>query len=117
MTEELTEAEWLRELRTTSVRQARGEWREGDEAFCCLGLACERDSRITWHGGDYRLNDRDISWKMTTHVGGVLSWMNADQADLCVEANDTMRMTFAEIADWWEAGQPVDAIVGAPERV
>lgn len=123
--EELTEAQWLKALRTTDLEQIQEDLTDGLGGFCCLGIACIYDPRIENSNTvqfkiqnipideDFQLMT-ELSDEIGFSTGTPLSWMNPDQASLCVSANDEVGMTFSEIADWWEAGQLVDSF-GKPQ--
>lgn len=130
---ELTEAEWLHLLRTTTDAQTQGHLRTSTGfltswAYCCLGIACEADPRIERTGpygysvryGDGPARITRISGEGSIKHGDTWgtpwTWMTPAEGEWCAAANDSADMTFTEIADWWESGKPLNSNA-IPKRV
>ncbi len=103
---ELTEQEWLAALRSGGYEQAIGVMKTHQGGYCCLGLACELDQRITNLDDDPLFDGQMVSpISAAIDVGDSAtpwSWMTPAQGRALSEMNDN-GSTFTEIADAWEA--------------
>ncbi len=108
---ELTEQEWLAALRSGGYEQTVGVMKSSvTGGYCCLGVACELDQRITNpedEDGIFNFDGQIVSAISAAIVvddsATPWSWMTPDQGFALSQMNDN-GSTFTEIADAWEAG-------------
>ena len=101
---------WVEELRSGRFEQTQHALRR-DDAFCCLGVACEISGVGTWSGDLYTVGGRAEANYLPKAVQswlGLISQTGEGVADCdgyitLTELNDNGGKSFAEIADAIEA--------------
>lgn len=104
---------WVAALRSGEYKQGRSCLRSADGTFCCLGVAC--DVYAKGHGVGWILEETAEEECLLLGEPAVLpeevvEWLGMDSSDphvyngeSCTLANDTLELSFAEIADLLEA--------------
>lgn len=108
---DVSEEEWLEGLRSGLYEQnlkRDGYLRTEKDTYCCLGVMCELESKLTWseHELAYSAENyggRRVIAYAALGTGFRPSWMTESQEFACIHANDRLEMSFREIADWWES--------------
>ena len=95
-----TPQEWAEELRTTDKVQCRITLRDGN-SFCCLGILTD----MALEESHWLAEERTAVY--CSEAGGP-AWMDQTTATRAFELNDSEGKSFAEIADWVDAGMPVE---------
>lgn len=103
---------WVDALRSGEYAQGEGVLRSYNDKFCCLGVACEVARkegvpiRLRTSAGD----PAHYGFEDTTLPDVVVRWLDVDDPNPMIDgrvnaisANDTLNLTFAEIADRLEA--------------
>lgn len=107
--------EWVADLRSGKYAQTTNVLRHED-AYCCLGVACETYRRVTGHG-QWKDEDGELYFSANEDLSGaedqtlpegVQRWLGVEDNDPrpvmdgdpthATELNDNQRLTFAEIA-------------------
>lgn len=116
--------EWVKDLRSGAFPQGVGRLRS-EAGYCCLGVACETYRRVTGKGEWKTYDNVPSSMNMYFNAGEssagdvlpqeVREWLGFKQANPMFDVhgeltrasmmNDSLQMTFAEIADVIEASQ------------
>lgn len=99
---------WLDALRSGDYDQYRGAL-EGNNSYCCLGVACRV---ANYHGTKIRLEDYALLGGSLDSQPEVQKWLGLyhdygetrnDSMPSLVKLNDTLRLSFEQIADHIEA--------------
>lgn len=111
---DVTKKEWIAALRSGDYKQDLGFagmlTRYSRETYCCLGVACAIAPDVVLALKTHR-EDGPPAFSVYQKEGHTQSaslgpfrpeWMSREQEMACMYANDTLNMTFDEIADWWE---------------
>ena len=85
-------------LRSGKYKQGTNRLRDED-AFCCLGVACDISGLAKWDNGRYMLSKLELPDEVRLFYGFVVSNGKARGAAPLTEMND-YSATFPEIADW-----------------
>lgn len=117
---------WVEALRSGEYEQGKGALRvytDGEDAFCCLGVACDlavRSGEGNWSGGyfysvsgdpgNFQVLPKSIQdWLGLTNDSAILGTpleygTEGGHAWLLTELNDHVGYSFAQIADLIESG-------------
>lgn len=104
--------EWVAALRSGEFKQGRYSLRTGDDKYCCLGVGCELAARsgvidpptrnYTQDNYVYGNSNGFLPAEVQKHLGmssPAGSYNLGDRKCGLYDDNDTILMTFAEIAD------------------
>ncbi len=101
-----TPAEWAAELRTTKKGQTYFALRTlSNDANCCLGILAEMAGAKPARRACFVFGDVAVDGYMLTEPRP--DWMTDDISLHAARLNDSHYKTFAEIADWIDAGMEV----------
>lgn len=114
---------FIKALRSGKYKQGRTALRRREQAYCCLGVACDVSKKGRWQYQKahkvYKYICNDNTASLSTLPAPVAEWLGIDSADpmltvsscyssiigtiwQATRANDNLRSTFAEIADAFE---------------
>ena len=108
----VTPEQWQARLRDPASQQAHNTMRDGD-AFCCLGHLADLIDPEAWVKTTTSLNARGYCYHWYDS-GGIFapndlpSWLKSWQQAHASGLNDHHGWTLPQIADWVEAGMPLD---------
>lgn len=103
-----TKDKWLNALRSGEYKQGKNAlFEREDETYCCLGVLgnCAFNLSRDMMDGSATLH-HDFS-TVPGYMRPILAGTNQSLQGLCIEMNDTQRMSFAQIADVLELYLPV----------
>lgn len=100
-------AEWVKDLRSGKFKQGERYLRQ-DDKFCCLGVGCETYTRLTGEGNwsDKWFHPTKEESSGAYLPNSVREFFGLGEANpiiigdiMATHANDTLKWTFAQIAD------------------
>jgi len=101
--------QWVKALRSGDYKQCEGALQDASGNYCCLGVLCDISKLTEWQDGsgygpmyfdlDSSLPKQVRDWSGVRSSGGDLSESDLRRVDSLIDANDTEKMSFTEIAD------------------
>lgn len=104
---EPTRDQWVTALRSGYYHQGRDRLRDETGHYCALGVFAELHPELVWQGSCYEASDGTLLDQEHLEVWRP-SWLTKRQIEAVNFANDDLRWTFVQIADWIDWGGHVD---------